>query len=302
MSIQTKEVPAALSALLKAKGNNFSKDIAIAQQPVAVIVEGSNTEVTATPEPNPEIETAKAESAPATSTSEPERDDGRDSPAYRELKQHYDKTVYELRTKVKQLEDQAVSAARAAVKPPKTPEEMKAFKEQYGEAFDFIKTIVMEELQNDTFNVDLRNQVEEAKRLAQELKEKEAFKKILEEHPDADEIKRSPQFAKWFNEQPDDIKNILAHSQDVRAVNKQLTLYKLEVLGINPKEKKKAETKANVDASVGISVTSQPQVAVGKKRWTGTEIQQISSNYNLWRKYSTEIDQARRENRVDWDK
>ncbi len=295
MSIETKEVPSALSALMKAKGQNVHRDIAVVQRPVATIVENQHTEVPATPV----VEPAPA----ATPAQNPEPvETGRDSPAYRELKQHHDKTIYELREENKQLKDSLTQVSRPVVKPPKTPEEMKVFNEQYGEAVAYIRTIVLDELSNDTLNSELRSKLDQVTKAQNELKEQEAFKKLLEEHSDADEIRRDPKFAKWFNEQPDDIKRILATSTDYRAISKQLSLYKLEVLGFNPKEKKKAETQERVDASLGVDINGRTEIQPQKKLWAGSEINRLSSDYKTWNINKDEIDAARRENRVDWSK
>lgn len=296
-SVTTKDMPSALAALAKAKGQNVYKDIAIAQQPAATIVENQHTEVPATPEPEPEVKETTA-----TPVQAPEPVDTRNyEQAWKELKQHHDKTTFELREKVKQLENSLVEVNTPTVKAPKTPEELKAFKETYGEAFDFIRSIVIEELNSNGMHEDLRRKIGEVHKAQAELKEQEAFKKLLEEHPDAEQIKRDPKFATWFNEQPDPIKSILA-STDYKAISKQLSLYKLEVLGINPKEKKKAEAQTRVDASLGVDVTSRTEIKPQKKVWTGTEINAISGNYNKWLQYKDEIDAARKENRVDWSK
>jgi len=293
MSIQTKEMPTALSNLMKAKGQH--KDIVTVQRPSAVIVENQHTEVTATPEQAPD--------EPVTPVQNPEPvDDGRDSKAYRELKQYHDKSIYEERQKTKQLEEALSQVTKPVIKPPKTPEEMKAFKEQYGEAVDYMRTIVIEELQNGGLQSDLQARLNEVTKTQAELREKEAFKLLLEEHPDADEIRKDPKFAAWFNEQPDDIKRILATSVDPRSISKQLSLYKLEVLGVNPKEKKKAKIQEQVDASLGVDISGRTEIQPQKKTWAISEINRIGADYKLWLKHKDEIDLARRENRVDYSK
>lgn len=307
MSVQTKEVPSALDSLLKAKGQNIHKDIAVVKQPAAVIVENQHTEVPVTSEQNPNPTEPPKEDKPVepattvTNPAEPQ-DQSRESTAWKELKAHHDKLVYELREKNRQLENSLAETSRPVIKAPKTPEEMKVFKEQYKEAYDFIETMILDRIQNSSMHTELQEKVNKVTAAQNELREKEAFKQLLEEHPDADEIRRDPKFAEWFNDQPDDIKRILATSTDVRAISKQLSLYKLEVLGINPKEKKKADAQNRVDASVGVDVKSHTEISPQKKIWTGTEIRNITSNYKLWNKHREELDAARKEDRVDWSK
>ncbi len=297
MSIQTKAVPSALENLLKAKGQNPHKEVAVVQPPAAVIVENQNTDVPATPAPDPE-------DTPATPVQNLEpAQTGRDSPAWRELKAYHDRTVYELREELRLLKEAQLQAQKQEhVRPPKTPEEMKAFAEQYPEAVAYMETIVLNKLQNNTLDNELRSKLQEVTQLKTELKEKETFAKLLAEHPDAEEIKHDPKFTAWFYEQPEDIQRILRTSTDYKAISKQLTLYKMEVLGINPKETKKAKSQDSINASLGVDVKGQTQIQPAKKVWTMSEINQISKDYKLWTKYSKEIDAARREGRIDTSK
>lgn len=300
-SVQTKEIPTGLASLMKAKGQLGTT--ARVQSPVATIVENQHMDGTVTPAQPPEEPALEAPVQQVTPAPAPEPEDtSRESSAYRELKQYHDKTVYELRQDVRQLKEALTQASVKKVELPKTKEELDAFKEQNRYAFDIMRTIVLDELSNDSSLNEVKNRIEEVNKAHAELKEKEAFRKLLEEHPDALEIRKSPAFAKWFNEQPEDIKNILSNSTDIKAVAKQLTLYKLEVLGINPKEKKKVDSKQREDNSIGVDVKGRTEITAQKKIWTGTEIQAICSDYNKWLQHKDEIDLARRENRVDMSK
>lgn len=304
-SVQTKETPSALTNLLKAKGQ---RSIGHVQTPVATIVENQITEIPATSELTPEDETDiinnEGEVIPATlepQTPEPS-DNGRNSTAYKELKQYHDKTVYELRTELKELGTQLSQATTKKVELPKTKEEIQSFKDKNQDAYDTIRTIVLEELSTDDTFTDIKKQIENVNKATSELKEKEAFKKLLEAHPDAMEIRQSPQFAKWFNEQPDDIKNILSRSTDIQAVSKQLTLYKIETGLVTVKDKKKADSKKRVDDSLGVDVKGRTDITAQKKIWTKTELDKVCGHYPTYLKFAKEIDDARREGRVDMSK
>lgn len=288
MSIQTKEAPAALVALSKAKGQ---RAIGVVQS-TPTIIDGANS-VPATPTSDPAV--------PATQVQTPEPAHGRDyEKAWKELKAHHDKVTYELRQDKTQLETQLASATKVELKLPKTREEVKAWKAQYPEAFDIMTTIALEATEARSSEINKR--MDEVNKQASKLAQTEAFNELLKIHPDAKEIKDSPEFAVWFNEQPGEIKNLLARSTDVRAVAKQLSLYKLEVKGINPKEDKKAAAKVIQDASLGVNVNSRTEITAAKKMWSKSEIDAICANYNTWNKFKDEIDLARRENRVDMTK
>lgn len=292
MSIQTKEAAPALSALAKAKGHRSTSTIAIVKPTVAVIENTTNTEVIATPTDAP-VEPA---TLPA-QANQPTDGRGDYKQSYHELKSHHDKTIYELREREKQLEEELAKANQPKTPLPKTKDEVLKWKAQYPDAYDFMTTIALEAADNKTS--ELAKKLESVNKVQAEIKDKEAFNSLLEEHPDAREIRNSPSFTKWFNEQPPEVKHILAKSTDVKAVSKQLTLYKLEVLGINPLDKKNAASKARVDASIAVNPISRTEVKSGKKMWAESEIRAISGNYNNWLKHREEFDLAYTENRVD---
>lgn len=295
MSIQTENLPTALGALSKAKRQNFHNDQYAVQKPAAVIVENQHTEVLATPAQDPTENEATLEQ---NLTPVENSDDGRNSKAYKELKQYHDKIIYEERKKfAKELEDERAKSARQAIKTPKTAEEMKKFKKEHPDTVDYLKSFIIEELQNDNTFSDLKDKMDSVNRIQAELREKEALNKLLAEHPDADEIRRDPKFLVWFNEQPESIRNIL-EGMDVKAISKQLTLYKFEVLGETPKSAKKVKTQEAVDASLAVSVRGHTEITPQKKIWTMAEINEIARDYKKYDKHRVEIDLARREGRV----
>lgn len=304
-SVQTKQTPGALASLLKAKGVHRPMASVVAQ-PIGTITERAITEVAATPAPAPE-----EPKAPATQDQTPAPDNRKvDSPEeksrYDLLKAHHDKYVFETKSRF-ESQDAEISSLKAQLaqalttsKMPRTKEELEEFAKSNPEAFDVMKAIAMSVFAEQDAEVANRQRQLEAS--LKEVKEKEAFAKLLAVHPDAKEIRDSAEFAEWFNAQPNAIKATLAKSDDVDAVIKLLTLYKVEVKGYNPKGQKKAAQEARVEASLDVGVKGGTQVDAGKKVWTKTEIDAVCSNYATWTKYKDEIDAARREGRVDLTK
>lgn len=296
-SINTKESSPALAALSKHK-NRGNKPQNVVVQPAAIVVENPKIEVTAPSVQEPEkVVSATPEVKPET---KPTNLDPRDTEEYKSFKKYHDKTVHELRTELDELKKAYATATTPKLEIPKTKEEIEAFRKQHPDAVDIFTSIAIET--NSIAAKELQDKLAEVDNFRREFKEKEAFKALLEIHPDAMEIRASTKFKDWYNEQPKVIQQILSESTDITAVAKQLTLYKLEVLGINPKDKKKEEVKEVVDASLGVDVKGKPEITAQKKIWTATEINNICADYKLWNKYSKEIDAARREGRVDLTK
>lgn len=291
-SVTTKESNPALAALTKHKARSNRPQATVVNSVVAV--ERPKNEVTATsttapvePPATPVIQ--KPETQPANTRNYEE--------SYKHLKAHHDKTVHEQRLEIARLAEIAANANKPTIALPKNKEEMEAYRKQYPEAMDVFKTLALETI--DEKSADLQQKLANMEKFQKDLAEKEAFKRLLDIHPDAQEIRDSAEFSTWFDEQPADIRNILTKSTDINAVAKQLTLYKLEVLGINPKEKKKAEAQSVVDDSLGVNISNRTEITAQKKIWTKTEVDQICSNYAMWEKYRVEIDEARREGRYD---
>jgi hypothetical protein len=295
MTITTKETPSALQDLLKAKGN--SKEHATVHQ-TTVAVELPN-EAPATPDLDPN---ADEPALKATPDKEQEPVDPRDSQVYRDFKQYHDTEVHQLRLQLQERDRLIAESQKPALKAPKTPEELAKFKEQFPEAYDNIKSLILETLSDDS--LDINRQAKEVLQAQAKLREEQAFSELKKLHPDAEEIKKDPKFATWYHEQSADIQRVLATSTDSKAISKLLTLYKMEVGIPTEKEKKKIVNKENEDASLAVKVKGQSEISPQKKIWTGTEIRDISApgNYKRWLKLREEIDTARREGRVDYSK
>ncbi len=293
-SVQTKESSDALKALTKHK-NRGNKPQNVAVQPVATMVDNKKLEAATLPQDpaNP----------PATPVAKPEPQsvsDPRDSEVYRSLKQYHDRTVHDLRQTLDAKERELADAKTPKIALPKTKEEIEAYRKQYPEAIDIFTTIAMEAASEESKR--LKADLAEVTKFKAEIKEKEAFKELLKLHPDALEIRSSAKFKDWYDAQSADIQNILANSTDLKAVASMLELYKFQALGIDPKAKKKEEVKEVVDASLGVDIKGKTEITSQKKIWTQTEINAICANYKTWEKYRLELDEAKREGRIDYSK
>ncbi len=292
-SIQTKEASGALAALSKHKSRG-NKPQNVAVQPVAVMMDTKKIEAATLPQ--------EPANPPATPVAKPEPQTENDvyKDRWIQLKTHYDTQVSDLRKQLDAKDRVIAEATTPKVVLPKTKEEMEAYRKQYPEAIDIFTTIALETV--GTESKKLQEQLAEVKRFEAELKEKEAFKRLLEIHPDALEIRSSPKFKEWYDLQPTAVQNILANSTDLKAVSEMLDLYKFKALGLDPKKKKVDEVQSVVDASLGVDIKGKTEITSQKKIWTKTEIDAICAHYPTFLKYRLEIDTARKEGRVDLNK
>ena len=96
-----------------------------------------------------------------TESTEPEHDYKK---RYDDLKRHYDAKIEEFKGKEQELLDLAKQASGSGInyKPPKTPEELEKFKEEYPDVYNVIETVAYSQADNKTKS--LQSEVEELKK------------------------------------------------------------------------------------------------------------------------------------------
>ena len=153
------------------------------------------------PEPNPaeeeipEAATSKEESnsfvEQTTKSEQPEHDYKK---RYDDLKKHYDAKIEEHKSKEEELLDLAKQASGGGVKyiPPKTPEELEQFKEQYPDVYNVIETVAHSQAENKT--KALQDEIKDLQGDRQRLTKEKAEQELLRLHPDFMNIKADEDF------------------------------------------------------------------------------------------------------------
>lgn len=214
-----------------------------------------------------------------------------------DLKKHYDTEVSTLRQQLADKEKEK------SFTPPKTAEELEAFRKQNPEFYDVMMSVAHSHLnQYDEQAGSRLRQLEE--KLAQSEQEK-AFAQIEKAHPDYVKVVNTPEFLEWLDEQDASLQAwVKTNSNNAYQFIRAIDLYKLDA-GItkklpNRKEESK-ETKRAPTASAADSVSvSGSSVAVGgdgKRIWTREEIQKIIRS-GQFEKYEAELDEAMIEGRI----
>lgn len=204
---------------------------------------------------------------------------------YDDLKRHYDNKVNEWKQK-----EQALQQQTPKYEVPKTPEELANFKEQYPEVYDTIETVAHQMSQKQMEAMQEKLNRFEARE--NEITRKEAEAELAKAHPDYQELRSSPVFHKWVQEQPDEIQSWLYKSLDPRLATKAINLFKKEIQW----EAKKSQSTGDATATVQTKGSGSRQVDSRDKIWTTTEIKRLSSKE--FEKVSNDIDKAYKEGRV----
>ena len=212
---------------------------------------------------------------------------------YDDLKKHYDKKLEEWKTEREALEA-ANKVSDTGVQIPTTPDEILEFRQKYPDVYKVVESVAS--MQAEQRAGDLRGEIDSLKKREEDLIVQSAYKELLSQHPDFQDIKTDENFLQWLDEQPDSISDgIYKNNKDARWASRVLDLYKADV-GINkePKKTKKsaAETVKSTKAKEIVTDAN-----ANKKVWKGSDIARLKP----WEfeKVEAEIDLARQEGRID---
>jgi len=220
---------------------------------------------------------------------------------YDDLKTYYDQKLNDWKQEKETLSAQANVAEKVqqeqAYAPPKTKEELAQFKEKYPDVYQVVETISHEMADQKT--AELKAKINELTEKEQKLIVQSAFKQLNSVHPDFNEIKATPDFLAWLEEQPATIADgIRKNNTDAKWAIRTVDLYKADV-GISS-NKTRAVSNRKLDAAQAVlkTKTNPARSASGNKKvWNMSEIQ----NMKPWdfEKYEADIDAAMQDGRVN---
>ena len=221
---------------------------------------------------------------------------------YDDLKKYYDQQLNEWKQEKETLAAQAKVAEKVQQEqsdaPPKTREELDQFREKYPDVYQVVETISHEMADQKT--ADLKAKINELTEKEQKLIVQSAYKQLISAHPDFNEIKATPEFLAWLEEQPASIADgIRKNNTDPRWAIRTVDLYKADV-GISS-TKRASKRKSDAAQAVSKTTSNPASINVGGdgRIWKMSEIQHMKP----WEfeKNEAEIDAAQKEGRIDFE-
>ena len=212
---------------------------------------------------------------------------------YDDLKSHYDRKLNEWKQEQETLHAQLKATNEQTVQVPKTAEELNQFKQNYPDVYDIVETISMQNADSRVQNIEERLEV--LREQEQQALQRTAEQELLALHPDFAELKTDESFSEWLKDQPESISNgVLKNGTDHKWAARVIDLYKADS-GTTQKKTKGRPSKAA--ESVTKTQKRTVQTKGDKKVWSITEIEKMKP----WEfeKYEKDIDQARREGRLE---
>ena len=212
---------------------------------------------------------------------------------YDDLKKHYDSKLNEFKSREQELLDEAANN-RPSYVAPKSPEELEKFREEYPDVYEVVETV--SHLQSEEKSKDLREKLEKLQTREQELLRKDAEKRLMDKHPDFEDIRNSDDFHGWAKEQPTSIQDwVYNNADDADLASRALDLFKKDI-GMDVVQKKSRSKQSNKSAADMVSTKTTSVEPKQEKIWTEREIAKISMAQ--FDKHEAEISQAMQEGRI----
>ena len=212
---------------------------------------------------------------------------------YDDLKKHYDSKLNEFKSREQELLEQAAEN-RPAYKAPKSPEELEKFREEYPDVYEVVETV--SHLQSEEKSKDLREKLERLQEREKELVRKDAEKRLMDKHPDFEDIRNSDDFHGWAKEQPKSIQDwVYNNADDADLASRALDLFKKDIgMDVEPKKSNSKKSKKSAADMVSTKTTTvEPQQ---EKVWTEKEIAAMSMDQ--FDRYEAEISEAMQQGRI----
>ena len=212
---------------------------------------------------------------------------------YDDLKRHYDAKLNEFKSREQELIDEATKN-RTEYKAPKSPEELEEFKNQYPDVYEVGETVA--HLQSETKAKVLEERLSKLQEREQQLVRQDAEKRLMEKHPDFEDIRNSEDFHGWAKEQPQSIQNwIYSNANDADLASRALDLFKKD-FGIEPTKIKSSSKRTRKSAADMVSTKTTSVEPKQQKIWSEKEIAAMS--VAEFDKYEQEISDAMQEGRI----
>jgi hypothetical protein len=212
---------------------------------------------------------------------------------YDDLKRHYDTKLNEFKSREQELIEEATKN-RTEYKAPKSAEELEEFKNQYPDVYEVVETVA--HLQSETKAKVLEERLSKLQEREQQLVRQDAEKRLMEKHPDFEDIKNSDDFHGWAKEQPKSIQDwIYNNADDADLASRALDLFKKD-FGIEPTKVKSSSKKTRQSAADMVSTKTTSVEPKQKKVWSEKEIAAMSMAE--FDRYESEISEAMQEGRI----
>ena len=192
---------------------------------------------------------------------------------YDDLKKHYDSKLNEFKSREQELIEEATKN-RTEYKAPKTEEELEQFKNQYPDVYEVVETVA--HLQSESKAKVLEERLSKLQERENQLVRQDAEKRLMERHPDFEDIRNSDDFHGWAKEQPKVIQDwIYSNANDADLASRALDLFKKD-FGIDIPKAKSSSKPTRKSAADMVSTKTTSVEPKQQRIWSEKEIAAMS--------------------------
>ena len=212
---------------------------------------------------------------------------------YDDLKKHYDNKLNEFKSREQELLEEAANS-RPTYKAPKSPEDLEQFKNEYPDVYDVVETVA--HMQSESKAKVLEERLSKLQERENNLVREAAEQRLMERHPDFEDIRNSDDFHGWAKEQHSSIQAwVYDNNNDADLASRALDLFKKD-LGIEPTKTKSSSKKTRKSAADMVSTKTTSVEPNQEKVWSEKEIAAMS--IAEFDKYESEISEAMQYGRI----
>jgi len=213
---------------------------------------------------------------------------------YDDLKSHYDSKLDEFKSREQELLEEAAKN-RPTYKAPKSQEELEHFRNQYPDVYEVVETVA--HMQSSERTKSLEEKLASLQERETELITRQATERLLQNHPDFEDIKNSDEFHGWAKEQPQSIQDwIYKNNNDGDLASRAIDLFKRDMGLDASRARKPASNKSRKSAADMVSTKTTAVEPKQDKIWTEREIAKMS--IDEFDRFEDEIGKAIHEGRV----
>ena len=214
---------------------------------------------------------------------------------YDDLKKHYDSTINKHKEELTSLRTQLESSTKQFV-PPKSKEELEAWRKEYPDVYDMVETIAMDKATTQT--AELENKYKNIQLQQEQIAKETAEVELLKLHPDFNDIRAKDDFHEWAEQQDPTIQSWLyENTSNSKLAARAIDLYKMDRGQSTLTKKEEKDVKKEAAKAISKTKKATDSDIPKKKVWTTSEISKLKPHQ--FEKFEKEIDLARLEGRIE---
>ena len=214
---------------------------------------------------------------------------------YDDLKKHYDSTINKHKEELQSLRTQLESNAKQFV-PPKSANELEAWRKEYPDVYDMVETIAMNKATTQT--AELENKYKNLQLQQEQIAKEKAEVELLKLHPDFNDIRANDDFHAWAEQQDPTIQGWLyENTSNSKLAARAIDLYKMDRGQSTLTKKEEKDVKKEAAKAISKTKKATDSDVPKKKVWTTSEISKLKPHQ--FEKFEKEIDLARLEGRIE---